>query len=85
VQDLDAHHCVFVKESTRVDAIRTDATDARGQMNHDVRSLRCEQPLHRLAVDEVAFGRARNEDVFRAALAKLFHYETAEETCPAGH
>jgi hypothetical protein len=84
VEQLHAHHEVVVEELGRVGAIRANATDAGGQVDHDVGPDVGEQAPDALRLPEVVVGAAGHHHLGGAALAQLIDDEGAEESRPAG-
>jgi len=84
VDELDAHHKIFVEEFAGVDAISTDTPYYRGKMNYDIGFHII---VHADAIgetDEIIILDFRDEYIFAAAFLKALNYKRAEEAGTAG-
>ena len=71
LQGHRAHHQIFVGESSRIGAIRADAAHDGGQVDHDTRLERGEEPLDIRFTREVVVATAGNHDVRPAPAAQV--------------
>jgi hypothetical protein len=75
VHQLSAHHQVVIKELGRVQPVGTDAADVRRQVDDHIGSGVIQHARRVLHVDQVVLLDARDENVFRTALAQFFSHK----------
>jgi hypothetical protein len=86
LDQVKSHRHVGKKESTRIRLIRTDTTNFRRKVKHDLRSQLVVHALHIAFTSEVECRTARQEYLSGTKLAKAINNTTPEETgAPRDH
>ena len=84
MQELRAHHQVFVEILGLVGQVGANPAHAGGQVDDQIGPGVVQHFQDRLALHQVVVLAAGDEDMDRASLPQLLHHEGAEEAGPAG-
>ena len=85
VDQLDAHHDVFIEESAGILPIEADATHFGGQMNDNVRLCLFVEPFHIVALNQIVLGQIGDSDIVISFILQSLNEVFPQEAFAAGY